>query len=237
MDKAEFAGRQQKSTTVQMGRKESVVAAFPINSVPHNGVGDVFHVAPQLVAAAGFGRQRHKGVAGGGVSVNIKGQFHPGNAGVIRDGPITLQGLNGLFVGRGVFDVSKGVNDGSSPFNMAPDHGAVGLLNFTCLEQAGQLCCHVTIPCKHKHTLGGPVQPVYRKNMPLGLIPYHLQGESGFTGCKGASVHQQTRGFVYGNNIRVLVEDFKGARGIDPWRGFQNRGRVSRRLLRITVPG
>jgi hypothetical protein len=118
-----------------MGFKKSVVAAFSIHGIPHNGMGNVFHVAPQLVAAAGFGKQRHKTIAGGGVSVNTKGQFHPGKAGVIGDGIVNLQGLDGSFVALGVLDIFEGVNDGSLLFNMAPDHGKVGFLNFSSLEQ------------------------------------------------------------------------------------------------------
>ena len=69
-------GEQQPPAPETLGEK-AIVHPFAIAGIPDDGVGDVLHVTPELMAAAGCGRQGHQRIASGGVAVNAKGQLDP----------------------------------------------------------------------------------------------------------------------------------------------------------------
>ena len=86
MPKAQFDAGEQQPMAAELLLEEAVVAALAVGGVADDGMGDVLHVAAQLVAAAGERLQRHQRVARGRVAVDGVRQFDGRQAAVVGAG-------------------------------------------------------------------------------------------------------------------------------------------------------
>lgn len=86
MPQAQFHRRQQQAPATEQFLEQAVVPALAMGGIADDGVGDVLHVAAQLMPAAGRRQQFHQGVAAGGIAVDPVGQFHPRQATIAGHG-------------------------------------------------------------------------------------------------------------------------------------------------------
>jgi site-specific recombinase XerD len=89
----EAHGMEPQALSAQVLGNGAVQRPFPMGGVANDGVGDVLHVAAQLVTPTGQGLQFHLGPAGAGKGAVTQQQFSPAQCSEARLGGLHFYAL------------------------------------------------------------------------------------------------------------------------------------------------
>ncbi len=205
MRKPHFGCREQQALAAKQFMEQAVVPPLAVGGVADDGVGDVLHVAAQLVPAAGQRLQFDQGIAAAGVAVHAVGQFHGGQPAVA--GVRGLGGIAGGDAGMFVGHARQGVVDVARFRRVAAHDGEVAFADFAAFELLGEHAADFTIQRKQQHAGSAFVEPVHRIYLTADLVAQDLQRETGFVAIEHAAMHQQPGRFVNGDEAVVAVND------------------------------
>lgn len=204
-------GVQQQALAGELLAEKLVVLAVAVGGVAQHVVGNVFHVAAQLVFAPGFGLQFQQRIAAAGVTVNGVRQFKRQQALVMGDGCLRGFVLVGVGIGDLVQFLFERMVDDAGFLRVAAHDGEVGFLHQPGAELFRQQAGGVAVERKQQYAGGGFVEAVYRENFLPDLVAGELDGEAGFMPVDQAAVYQQPGRFVDSDEVVVVVEDFQHA--------------------------
>jgi hypothetical protein len=192
--------------------EESVVYPFAPGGVADNGVRDVFEMAPQLVLAAGFGREFEQGISRMRVTIDGRGNLdgrQSAKAGERRPGrrAIRRRQLASVVVEA----AAQGMVDPPAFRRPAAHDGEVALDDFVALELAADDARALGVEREQQYAGGALVEAVHRMDMAANLVAQELHGEARFVAVEVAAMDQQAGGLVYGDEVIVAVEDIQHA--------------------------
>ena len=167
----------------------------------------MLEMAAYLMSAAGLRREFEESIAAGRIAVDGMRQFGDGQTAVAGDGFLRIGGRIGgselVFV---VLAAQRMIDD--SGFVGVPAHdGDIGLFDLLALELRGDASADVPIEREQQHAGGAAIEAMYGMHVLSDLIAQDLHGETGLVAVEEGAVDQQSRRFVYGDQVFVAIDD------------------------------
>ncbi len=200
---------QQQAAAVELLAKEPVVFAAAVFGVADDGVHDVLHMSAQLMLAPGMRREPQQRIACDGVAADGVGQFRRGEPDIVGDGFLCRLVGAGFFVGHFVELLFEGIVDTPLRVGISAYDGEISLGGFARSDQTAHTLRRFLGEREQQYARCRFVQTVQRVDVPADLLTQYLDRERRLVSVDHGTVHQQSGGFVDGDEVFVAVEDLK----------------------------